>query len=214
MEPVDALLEERIPTRHRFVVAPVVGGLEPVRHGCELREHHLADDAVFEQLAQADGEGFVVIVLPHEYRAARRVSGGDHRVVVFHPRERRFLDEDVLAGGERLQCQLEMEARRDGNDHGVHAWVINRRGVVPVAAHAGEAPAELVGFGVLAAGIAAGDDASKGLQGSAMDAGDEATSQKGYAERCWQVSMISDLPASRVRSRFSNPSINHWKIEI
>ena len=43
MQPVDAFLEEGVAAGHRLVVTPVVGALESVCDGGEVREHHLAD---------------------------------------------------------------------------------------------------------------------------------------------------------------------------
>ena len=69
MQPVDAFFEERVAAGHRFVVAPVVGGLEPLGDGREVREHHLADRTVGEQPPQADRQRLVVIVLADEHDA-------------------------------------------------------------------------------------------------------------------------------------------------
>ena len=109
VQPVDAFLEERVAAGHRFVVAPVVGGLQPLGDGREVREHHVADDAVGEQLAQRDRQRLVVIVLADEHHAPGAIARVAHRLVVGHRRERRLLDQHVLAGGERLQRQIEME---------------------------------------------------------------------------------------------------------
>ena len=125
MQPVDAFLEKCVATRHRFVVAPVVGRLQAMRHSREMSEHHLADDVLFQQLPQADGERLVMIVFSDQDHALGRVPGGDDRVVVGHPNERRFFDEDVFAGGKRLQRQVEMKTRRHRNDDRVNARVVN-----------------------------------------------------------------------------------------
>ena len=71
---MDAFLEERVAAGHRFVVAPVVGGLQPLRDRREVREHHLADRAVGQQLAQHDGERLVMIVLADQHHALRAVA--------------------------------------------------------------------------------------------------------------------------------------------
>ena len=57
MEPVNALLEKRVAARHRLVVAPVVGGLEAVRQRREVREDHLADDAILQECRRQTASG-------------------------------------------------------------------------------------------------------------------------------------------------------------
>ena len=46
-------------------------------------------------------------------------------------KERRLLDEHVFAAGERPLCQVEMEARGNGDDDGVNAAI--RKGFVVAA---------------------------------------------------------------------------------
>ncbi len=79
VQPVNAFLEKRVAAGHGLVVAPVISRLEPVRDGREVREHHLADDALFDQPAQADGERLVVIVLADDHRSSGSVAGRDDR---------------------------------------------------------------------------------------------------------------------------------------
>ena len=58
-------------------------------------------------------------------RACAAFLRSDDRVVVGHPNERRFFDEDVFAGGKRLQRQVEMKTRRHRNDDRISARVVN-----------------------------------------------------------------------------------------
>ena len=71
VQPVNAFLEERVASGHRFVVAPVVGRLELPDERREVPEHHLADGASLQQLAKTHGERLVVIVLADEDDLAR-----------------------------------------------------------------------------------------------------------------------------------------------
>ena len=48
-------------------------------------------------------------------------------------KERRLLDEHVLAAGERLLRQIEVEARGDGDDHAVNAAI--RKGPKKATCH-------------------------------------------------------------------------------
>ena len=98
MQPVNAFFEERVAAGHALVVAPVVGGLQPLGDGREVREDHLADRALGEQLAQHDRQRLVVIVLADEHHALAPVARVDRRAVVLDARKRRLLDQHVLAG--------------------------------------------------------------------------------------------------------------------
>ena len=109
VQPVDAFLEERVAAGHRLVVAPVVRGLQPLDDAAEVAEHHLADHAVGQQLAQRDGERLVVIVLADQHHALGAIARLAHRLVVAHRRERRLLDQHVLAGRQRLQREVRGE---------------------------------------------------------------------------------------------------------
>ena len=120
VQPVDAFLEERIASCHGLVIAPVVGGFQPERDGHEMPEHHVADSVFGQQAPQADGQWLVVIVLADEDRTPGPIALRDDRDVVLGVEERRLLDQHVLAAGKRLLRQVEMEARRDGYDDGVH----------------------------------------------------------------------------------------------
>ena len=89
-----------------------------------------------EQRAQPHRQRLVVIVLADQHDAPGGVARGGDRAVVLHARERRLLDEHVLARGERLQRQVEMEPRRHRDDHGVDARVGDGRRVVSEAGEA------------------------------------------------------------------------------
>ena len=75
--------------------------------------------ALGDQLAQPHGQRLVVIVLAHQHHAPGAVARGNHVVVVGQRRERRLLDQHVLAGRQRLQGQRLVERRRHGHDHRV-----------------------------------------------------------------------------------------------
>ena len=96
--------------------------------------------------------------------ASRQRSCVNDRGVILEPRERGFLDEDMLARRERAKRQVTVEARGHGDDHRVHARIVEGIHVVPVAA----AAIELAAIGRRLAGIAAriaGDEVgAEGLQ--------------------------------------------------
>ena len=110
MQPVNAFFEERIASGHGLVVAPVVLRLQALRDGREMREHHLANRALGQQLPQHDSQRLVVIVLAHEHDALRLVARIDRRPVVFEARKRGLFDQHVLACRQRAQRQVEMKA--------------------------------------------------------------------------------------------------------
>ena len=91
-----------------------------------MSEHQVADRVFGQQTPQADGEWLVVIVLADEDGAPGAIALRDDREVVVGVKERRFLDQHVLAGGKRLLRQVEMESRRDGDDDGVDAAIRKR----------------------------------------------------------------------------------------
>src|SRR6476620_663212 len=121
VQPVDAFLKERIPSRHGLVIAPVVGGFQPEGDGHEMPEHHVADSIFGQQTPQADGQRLVVIVLADEDGTPGAIALRDNREVVVGVEKCRFLDQHVLACGKRLLRQLAMKSRRAGYDDGVHA---------------------------------------------------------------------------------------------
>jgi hypothetical protein len=176
---VDPLLEERVTACHGLVVAPVVGRLELLHQRGEVAEDHLADGAFPQEPAQTDGQRLVVIVLADQYDAARARLRLGHRLVVGHRRERRLLHQHVLAGGKRLQRQLEMEARGHGDDHGVDAGVGHRQPVSRVALHPAETLPERFRADAVAARVAADHVGGEPAQVAAVNVGDEPAAQEG-----------------------------------
>ena len=141
------------PPGHRFVVPPVVGGLEPLRDGGEVREHELADRALGQQPAQADRQRLVVIVLADDHHPPRAIPGIHGRGS--RPWVRRLLDEHVLAGRQGAQGQLQVEA---GGTAITTASTADRRwprGSPRSCSAPPYSPAVAVGPGAVAAGVAA-----------------------------------------------------------
>ena len=124
---MDPLLEERIAARHRLVIAPIVGGLEPPGERGDVREHHLADRARGQLCPEADGERLVVIVLANEHDTSGTVACVDHRAVVHQKGEGRLLDEHVLSGSECLQRQLQVKPRRHGHNDRLDSRIVVSR---------------------------------------------------------------------------------------
>ena len=187
--------EERVASGHGLVVAPVVGGLELPHDARELRKDHLADHAIREQQAKAHRQRLVVIVLADEQLAAGPVPRLEDRAVVPHPQIRRLLDEHVLAGRERLQGQIEMKAGRDGNDHRVHARILDRRRVVSVAGRTAVLPAKRLCPVPVTTCVAAHEVASQGPQTPAVYASDESAAQEGDAQG-FGPSRLNMIPGS------------------
>ena len=67
-----------------------------------------------------------MIVLADEDHALRAIARLAHRLVVAHRRERRLLHEHVLAGGERLQREVEVKRRRHRDHDGVDVRIVDR----------------------------------------------------------------------------------------
>ena len=103
VQPVDAFLEERVAAGHRFVVAPVVGGLQPPGERHEVREHHLADDTVGDELAQAHGQRLVMIVFPDKNHSSGAIPRRPHSFVIRHRQKRRLLNQHMLSRRQRPQ---------------------------------------------------------------------------------------------------------------
>jgi hypothetical protein len=75
-----------------------------------------------------------------------------------------------------------MESRRHGHNDRVHSGVGDRLLVAGIAPPTVEAASELLGFVAIPAGIAASDLRTKPAQVAAMDASDEAATQKSDME--------------------------------
>ncbi len=152
----------------------------------KCREHHVADGAVGEQLAQTHRERLVVIVFADEHDAPRAIASLDDGLVILQPEKRRLLDEHVLAGGERLQRQIEVPSRRHGDDHDVDLGIGDRGVVGRVARHSAVTAAELGGLGGVAAGVgAARCRLRKRTQLAAVDLCDEPAPEKRDTQRHW-----------------------------
>ncbi len=183
VQPVNAFLEERVAAGHRLVVAPVVGRLEAPGERREVREHHLPDRIVGQQAAESDGQRLVVVVLADQHHAIRPRLGVADREVVLGVQIGRLLDQHVLAGGQGLQRQRQVESRRHGDDDGVDRRVGDGRVVVVVAGRAAELPAVRVGPGSIAARVGDGNPIAEGAQMTTMDACDVSASEEGNAQR-------------------------------
>jgi hypothetical protein len=184
MEPVNAFLEEGVPSCHGLVVAPVVGALQSLDDAAEVAEHHVSNDPFRQQLSQAYRQRLIMVVLPHEHHAIRAVARRNGGFVVLHPEKGRLLDDNMLACLERPQRQIEMKPGRHGDDDRIHARVFDGRRVLPVAAGTPITAAQLLGPRPVATGVTAGDVAPQRAQVPAVYARDESTSQKGDAQRC------------------------------
>ena len=112
------------------------------------------------------GERLVMIVLADEHDALRAIARVAHRLVIAHRQVRRLLDQHVLAGGQRLQRQVEMKPRRHRDDDGIDVRIVDGVGVVRIAARAAILTAERRRLGLVAAGVAADDFASETAAGS------------------------------------------------
>ena len=120
-----------------------------------------------------------MIVLANQNDTSGTVSSLESRPVVRRPRIRRLLHDHVFARGQRLQREVEMEARRHRNDHRVNPRVSDCRGVVAVARQPPVLLPERLGLCAIAARIAADQIAGERPQLPAMDSRDESTAEKG-----------------------------------
>src|SRR5690349_9521794 len=107
----------------------------------------------------------------------------DRRQVISGVRECRLLHDDVFAGRQRLQREIQVELRRDGDDDRIDCRIRNRRAVVWIGPGPAEPARVGLGAGPVAAGVAAHDVAPERRQDSTVYASDEPTAQEGYAER-------------------------------
>ena len=189
---MDALLEEGVAAGQPLVVAPVVGGLEPVRQRVELGEHQLADGLLAQQAPQAHGQRLVVVVLGDEDHASGAVAGGAHPPVVVQREIGRLLDQHVLAGVERPQREVEVPARRHRDDHRLDVRVEEGGRVASVAAKPAVAPPESLGPVPVAAGVARQDVAATAAQAAAVHLGDEPAAQMDDPQRRRHASIIPD----------------------
>ena len=139
-----------------------------------------------EQPPQRDRQRLVVIVLADEHDAAGAVARVAHGLVVRHRRERRLLDEHVLARGERLQRQVEMEPRRHGDDDRVDVRIVDRGRVVAVAARRRQsARQKRSALRAVAAGVAQRSRRRRRARRCRLwTRGDEAAAEEGDAQRC------------------------------
>ena len=112
----------------------------------------------------------------------RPIAGLSNGLVVAHRRIRGLLDLDVLAGAQRLQREIEVELRRDRDDHRIDVRIVDRIRVIGIAARAAELTAERRRLRLVAAGVAADDLALEPPQVAAVHARDEAAAEKGNAE--------------------------------
>ena len=149
-----------------------------------MTEHHFANHALGEKLAELDRQRLIVVVLANQHHPAGAVAGFPHHLVVAHGREGRLFDQHVLAGGQRLQREVQVKRGRYRDDHRVDVRIGDRLGVVAVAGRAAVFAAEFAGLGLVAAGVAADDVAPEVPQVAAVHAGDEAAAQEGNAEGC------------------------------
>ena len=120
--------------------------LEPLRDRREVREHHLADRALGEQPPQRHGQRLVVVVLADEDDAAGAVARLAHRQVVRHARGTPASRRARACRPRAPQRQVEVEARRHGDDDRVDARVGDGRRVVAVGRAAAELPAVRLGL--------------------------------------------------------------------
>ena len=199
MQPVNAFFEERIAAGHRLVVAPVVGRLQALDDAAEMAKDHLTDHVVGQQLAECDRERLVMVVLANQHHPAGAVAGFFHNFVVAHGRERRLLDQHVLAGGKRLQGEVQVKRRRHRDDDRVDVGIGNGGGVIAVATGAAVLATKLAGLGLVSAGVAADDLAPEAPQVAAVHAGDEAAAQEGDAEGCWHRRIHHTVPSGITR---------------
>ena len=181
VQPVDPFFEKGVPTCHRLVVPPVIGSLQAMHQGREMREHHLADRALRDEPPQGDCQRLVMIVLADEHGATGAVPGRAHGVVVGQLRERGLLHQHVLPRLQRVERQLEMKPRRHGDDDRIDAGIVDRLAVRRKAADPFVSAAVLGRFRPVAAGVAADGVRAEPLQVAAVDVRNEAAAQKGQS---------------------------------
>jgi hypothetical protein len=149
-----------------------------------MPEHHVADRVFSQQAPETDSQRLVMIVLADEDRAPGPIALRDDRRVIVGVEERRLLDQHVLARGERLLRQVEMETRWDGYDDGVDAAIGNRLVIAPKRCATAELAAELFRLPVIAARVARDNRARQPpFQVLAVDSCDESAPEEGDMQR-------------------------------
>jgi hypothetical protein len=148
-----------------------------------VREHHVTDDAVAHQPAQAHGQRLVVIVLAHQHHARGAVARGTDGLVVPGARERGLLHQHVLARGQRLEREIEVAGGRHRHHHRIDARVVDGRLVAAEGGDAAEPAPERVGLLHVAAGVARRHHAPEPAQVPAVDLGDEPAPEKRHVNR-------------------------------
>ena len=178
MEPVNALLEERVAARHLFVVAPVVGSFQSMGDGREVREYHVAERSGCDEAPKVHRERLVVVVLADQHDPVGAIPRRDHCLVIVYPKIRRLLHQHMLARGESSQRQRQVIAWGDCDDDRIDGGIVDRRRVIAVETRAAEFPAEGVRLVARPARVAARDLAAKRLQVVAVDACNESAAEK------------------------------------
>ena len=181
MQPVNPLFEKGVAAGHRLVVAPVARGLEPLGDRREVPKDHVADNAISEQLPKLHRLRFVVIVFADDDDSVGLVARGHRGFEIDQAREGRFLDQHVLPRGERAKRQVEVEARRDGDEHRIDTRVLDGGLITLVRRLAFPLTAERVGPGLVPARVAADDVAPESFEMATVNLGDEAAAKKGQA---------------------------------
>ena len=184
MQPVNPFLEEGIASGHRLVVAPVVGRLQLLRNGRELREHHVADRAARQQSAERVDQRLVMIVLTNQHDAAGAVARVEHGAVVSDPSE-------TPASPPARACRRRARpASGPGETAGGTAMTTASTPgsaiaapVVAIAAGAAVAAAEVHRLLGVTAGVAPDHVAAERTQVAAVYARDEAAAQEGDVYR-------------------------------
>ena len=148
-----------------------------------MREHHIADCVGSEQAPKRDGQRLVVIVFSHQNDALCRVLCFLHRAIVVECEKGRLLDEHVLARSERTQREVEVKARRNGDDNGLDAGVVDGRRIFCVASASLKAATVVFGTCAVATGVAADDLVPQALQMAAVHVRDEAASEEREPQR-------------------------------
>ena len=97
----------------------------------------------------------------------------------------------MFAGGQRLECELEMKPRRHRNHHRVDGRIFDRGGVSSVVGEPEIAPMIALRRLAIAAGIAADNGIAEPSQMSTVNLGDEAAPEKRDVYRRRHRFMIS-----------------------
>jgi hypothetical protein len=99
-------------------------------------------------------------------------------MIVGHRQKRRLLDQHVFAGPQGLEGQVEVKPRWDGHDHSVNRVVGDGGSVVRIAAVPLVPTTVCVSPRRVAAGITRDHDIATSTEVAAVDARDEAASEK------------------------------------